>query len=200
MNRGWVAAMLLCTTASTATGACDCKRTRRDAETPPIQVAPVVDAADEVVPEALDVAADGELEIADVALDQNGEGDGLEVADVAVESRGEVIIHRLVTCRSVRNRQPVGESKTFTRSRNSRFNAFIEAETSSPGSKTITVSLEAADDPTDATRPAKLSIASGRRYRTTTSFSAWRPAGRYHVVVRDEPGTVLARTPVQLVE
>lgn len=180
-----------------------CKRRDRGGDAgAPARAEPTRDVTE---PEVVELDAAGvEPETDDGPVDHGPAEPEAEAAASDAEEQavlpGQVTVHRLVTCREVRGGHAVRVSQTFRRQQGVRFHAFLEAETVGPDDRTVTVTLQSGDSADDATRPAKLKILAGRRYRTSTSFATWRPAGAYDVVVRDDAGTVVARTPLRVVD
>jgi hypothetical protein len=112
----------------------------------------------------------------------------------------EIGIRRFVLCKSIADREPVEPTATFQRTREGQIWVYIDASNSASADRHITVTFEAVDRPGAATPPLDLKIAPGPRYRTWAWASAWRLAGRYRVVARDDAGNVLARAPFEVLE
>jgi hypothetical protein len=122
------------------------------------------------------------------------------LAGAQILGGGEVSIKRFVLCRSVAEREPVLPTQRFQRDRDGKIWAFIEAENLTAEKLKVSVTIESLDRPGARTPPVELTIDQGRRFRTWARITAWRPAGRYDAVVRDEAGNVVAREGFEVVE
>jgi hypothetical protein len=121
-------------------------------------------------------------------------------AEPEVFPGGELTVKRFVLCKGVANREPVEPTSTFRREREGQIWVYLDAVSTAADERHVSVTFEAVDRPGAAAPPVDLRIAPGPRYRTWAWATAWRPAGRYRVVVRDSSGNVLARAPFEVVE
>ncbi|MBI5498718.1 MAG: DUF2914 domain-containing protein [Deltaproteobacteria bacterium] len=117
-----------------------------------------------------------------------------------VFATGEITFRRVVLCKGVKDREPVEPTSTFRREREGQVWVYLDAVNAAEIDQHVSITFEAVDRPGAAAPPVDLKIGTGARYRTWAWATAWRPAGRYRVVIRDAEGRVLARAPFEVVE
>jgi len=121
-------------------------------------------------------------------------------AEPELFATGEITFHRVVLCKAVKDREPVEPTSTFRREREGQVWVYLDAVNSADVDQHVSVIFDAVDRPGAAAPPVDLKIGTGARYRTWAWATAWRPPGRYRVVIRDAEGRVLARAPFEVVE
>ncbi|MBI5488660.1 MAG: DUF2914 domain-containing protein [Deltaproteobacteria bacterium] len=121
-------------------------------------------------------------------------------AEPELFANGEITFRRVVLCKAVKDREPVEPTSTFRREREGQVWVYLDAVNSAAVDQNVSVTFEAVDRPGAAAPPVDLKIGTGARYRTWAWATAWRPPGRYRVVIRDAEGRVLARAPFEVVE
>lgn len=120
---------------------------------------------------------------------------GTETGDVYTGLK----ISRLLVGTGVEEREPVGVADSFSTGTTSRVLAFVEIENAK--AEATTVQLAWVDLATGSERGQyTLKIGAAKRWRTWARGAAPKTAGEFAVVVRDESGLELARTPFTMTE
>ena len=106
----------------------------------------------------------------------------------------ELKVTRLLVGTGVSEREPVGVASSFTTGAAAKLLAFVEVE--NPKAEAKTVELAWIDLATGKERGHyALAIGASKRWRTWGRSAAPKKAGEFAVVLRDENGIELARTP-----
>ena len=109
------------------------------------------------------------------------------MAEAAADSSAVMTINRFVTCQSIENREPAGETTTFTAGTETAY-AFLEARSISAD---LEVNVVWIYDGNEVAR-VPLSIRQGNRWRTHSSKQLAGRPGAWQVQVQDAQNAVLA--------
>lgn len=108
-------------------------------------------------------------------------------------------VSRLVIATDVKEREPVGAASTFSVATSTKLYAFVEIK--NPTAQASTLELAWLELATGKEQHSyTLQIQAGKRWRTWARATAPKKPGSWAVLVRDENGVELSRTPFDMTE
>jgi hypothetical protein len=121
-------------------------------------------------------------------------------ASTSTETAGtELKVKRLLVATGVSEREPLGAASSFSIASTSRLVAFLEID--NPAAQATTLEVTWIDTATGTEhRPYSLQIQAHKRWRTWARAAAPKKPGEWALVVRDQSGDELARTPFTMTE